>query len=221
MRQSAVMFQAEGLNFEGVVTQPDDGASPVPGVLICHPGPMGGGNMDNNVVMAVTVALAKHGIASMRFNFRGVGNSQGQHSRGELEHQEAVAAMAFLKAWPGVDGEKLGLAGYSFGNRVILGSAELQKEPKVFALISPSLEALEGACLKSDERPKFLITGDQDRLAGNSQFQPVLDTFSSPPTCKIVSGADHYWVGREDELSEDVSQFLAANLKGVTSVTPR
>ena len=104
MRQKAVMFQAHGLNFEGVVAEPDDPAGPVPGVLICHPGPLNGGNMDNNVVTAVAFALADEGFVTMRFNFRGVGNSDGEHSRGELEYQEAVAAMEFLKAWPGVDG---------------------------------------------------------------------------------------------------------------------
>ena len=87
-----------------------------------------------------------------------MGNSQGEHSKGELEHQEAIAALEFLQAWPGVNGERLGLAGYSFGNGVILGNAELQKLPRVFAFISPSLHVLKNTCLKDDDRPKFIIT---------------------------------------------------------------
>ena len=143
MRQNAVMFQAAGLNFEGVVAEPDDAPRPVPGILICHPGPLNGGNMDNNVVTAVSAALTQQGFATIRFNFRGVGNSQGEHSHGELEHEEALAALDFLKAWPGVDGETLGMVGYSFGNRVILGSGGLQKEPRAFAFpVSASTPAL-------------------------------------------------------------------------------
>ena len=96
MRQSAVIFEANGLTFEGVLAQPDDSTDSVPGVVICHPGPLGGGNMDNNVVVAVSFALVEEGFATLRFNFRGVGNSQGEHSKGELEHQEALAALEFL-----------------------------------------------------------------------------------------------------------------------------
>ena len=143
----------------------------------------------------------------------GVGNSQGEHSKGELEHQEVIAALEFLKAWPEVNGGKLRLAGYSFGNEVILENAELQKQPRVFAFISPSLHSLKNTCLKADERPKFIITGDRDRLAPSPEFQPTLESFSHRPTCHVVAGADHYWVGRESEVSEQVSQFFCEHLK--------
>ena len=62
------------------------------------------------------------------FNFRGVGNSDGEHTKGELEYQEILGAFDLLKAWPGVDERNLGLAGYSFGTSVILGSAAAQKK---------------------------------------------------------------------------------------------
>ena len=64
MRQRAVMFGTNGLKFEGVVAQPDDLTGSVPGVVICHPGPLNGGNMDNNVVVAVSVALVDEGLAA-------------------------------------------------------------------------------------------------------------------------------------------------------------
>ncbi len=213
MRQSAVMFQVNGLNIEGVVAQPDDASGSSPGVVICHPGPLNGGNMDNNVVVAVAKALVEEGFSTLRFNFRGVGNSQGEHSKGELEHQDALAALDFLKAWPAVDSERLGLAGYSFGNGVILGNAALQVEPKVFAFISPALRVLENTPLLADPRPKFIITGGMDRLAASPQFQPMLESFSYRPTCQVVELADHFWVGMEEDLSQQVSQFFSDHLK--------
>ena len=82
------------------------------------------------MVLAVSYALVEQGFTTLRFNFRGVGNSQGEHSKGELEHQEAIAALEFLKAWPGVNSERLGLAGYSFGNGVILGVPNYKSNPK-------------------------------------------------------------------------------------------
>ena len=84
MRQSAVSFKIKNklgdLDLEGVVAQPDAGLGPWPGVVMCHPHPLFGGNMDNNVVLAVTSALNDQGFATLRFNFRGVGNSEGEHT---------------------------------------------------------------------------------------------------------------------------------------------
>jgi alpha/beta superfamily hydrolase len=213
VRQSAVLFKAKGLNFEGVVATPDDTDGPFPGVVMCHPHPLFGGSMDNNVVLSVTYALAQHGFATIRFNFRGVGNSEGQHTKGELEYQEVLGAMELLKAWKGVDGNNLGLAGYSFGTSVILGSAAAQKKPKAFAFISPPLRALESTPLKKDKRPKLIISGDRDKLVQSDQLQSVLESFSHPPTLKVIEGADHFWGGKEDLLVKQVSQFFVENLK--------
>ena len=212
MRQTAVQFETNRLQFEGVVAQPDDMAGPVPGVVICHPGPLNGGNMDNNVVVAVSVALVEKGFTTLRFNYRGVGNSQGQHSKGELEHQEARGAIEFLGKWPGVDENRLGLAGYSFGTGVILGNADLQKKARAYALISPSIARLAGTPLRSNERPKLVISGEQDRLIQSPQLQPVLESFAQPFCCEFIPGADHYWLGREDEMAGRVSRFFSEYL---------
>ncbi|MCH8980866.1 alpha/beta hydrolase [candidate division KSB1 bacterium] len=146
MRQSSVTFKTKGLNFEGVVATPDDadgktpdGKSPegkFPGVVICHPHPLFGGNMDNNVVLALAFELVEQGFAVLRFNFRGVGNSEGEHTKGEKEHEEALGALEFMRAWQQVDSNRVGILGYSFGTGVILGSPALQKRPKVFAFVS-------------------------------------------------------------------------------------
>ena len=212
MRQSAMMFETNGLKFEGIVTQTDETTDSVPGVVICHPGPLNGGNMDNNVVLAVSFALVEAGFATLRFNFRGVGNSQGIHSRGELEYQEALGALEFLGAWPGVDSTRLGLAGYSFGTSIILGNVELQNKAQVYALISPSIERLEKTALTTDERPKLVISGELDSLIQSPQLQSVLESFVQPFSCRFVAGADHYWLGREEEVALQVSRFFSTHL---------
>ena len=213
MRQSAVSFQVKGLTFEGVMAQPEGERTELPGVVICHPHPLYGGNMDNNVVLSVSFALAEHGFATLRFNFRGVGNSQGEHTKGESEYQEVLGALDLIKAWPEVDGRRIGLAGYSFGSSVILGNAELQKRVEATALISPSLQALEGTALKDSKRPILVVTGDQDKLVQSGQLESVLDSFSSPPICKVVASADHFWFGIEDQLAPIVVEFFAEKLK--------
>ena len=212
MRQSAVMFETNSLKFEGVVAQADEAAGPVPGVVICHPGPLNGGNMDNNVVIAVSAALVEEGFTTLRFNFRGVGNSQGEHSKGELEHQEALEAMDFLGKWPGVDGNRLGLAGYSFGTSIILGNSDLQKRALVYALISPSIARLEDTSLRANQCPKLVISGDQDRLIQSPQLDSVMESFAQPIICEFIPGADHYWLGGEEKLAGRVSQFFSEYL---------
>ena len=213
MRQSAVSFKAKGLNFEGIVAMPDDGGGPVPGVVICHPHPLFGGNMDNNVVIAVSFSLVEQGFATIRFNFRGVGNSEGEHSKGEQEHQEILSAFELLKAWPGVDGRKLGLAGYSFGTSVILGNAAVQKKAKSIALISPPIRAFPDSPLKKAKTPTLIISGDQDKLVQSAELQPNLDAFARPPALQIVAGADHFWGGMERQLIGPVTDFFAEHLK--------
>ena len=212
MRQSAVSFEAGDLTFEGVVAVPDKVDPPVPGVVICHPHPLRGGNMDNNVVLAVSFALAEAGIASIRFNFRGVGNSQGEHTEGKQEHEEAMAAIEFLRVWEGVDGSRIGLAGYSFGTGVIMGSIDLQEQASAFALISPSYERLELTRLKTSPRPTFIISGDRDRLIDSPQLPAVLEAFSGPVSCEFVAGADHFWHGQEDIMARQVVDFFEKQL---------
>ncbi len=213
MRQSAVSFKTKGLTFEGVMAQPEGELSGMPGVVICHPHPLYGGNMDNNVVMAVSFGLVERGFATLRFNFRGVGNSEGEHTKGEQESQEVLAALDLMKAWPGVDSKRIGLAGYSFGSGVVLNNAPLHKKAKAFALISPSLQALENSPLKKDKQPAFIITGDQDKLAQSGQMDSVLATFSQRPDIHVVAGADHFWGGYENQMVPEVCRHFSEHLK--------
>ncbi len=213
MRQSAVSFKAKGLNFEGIVATPDDVDSSVPGIVICHPHPLFGGNMDNNVVVALSFHLVDQGFATIRFNFRGVGNSEGEHSKGEQEDQEVLGAFELLKAWKGVDGRRLGLVGYSFGTSVILGSKDAQKKAKAIALVSPNIRALSDTPLKGAKTPSFIITGSRDKLVEAENLQSHLDEFSRKPQFEVIDGADHFWGGMERQAVAPVAEFFAETLK--------
>jgi alpha/beta superfamily hydrolase len=150
---------------------------------------------------------------TVRFNFRGVGNSEGEHSKGEFESQEVLGALDLLKAWPGVDGKRIGLAGYSFGTSVVLGNANLHKKAKAFALISPPAHALESTALRKGKQPTFVISGDRDKLVQSEQLPTILDSFAQPPECHIVPGADHFWARYEDQLVPEVVKFFAGQLR--------
>ena len=212
MRQSAVSFQTEGLNFEGVVAQPDDGPGPWPGVVICHPHPLSGGTMDNNVVLALALGLVEEGFVTLRFNFRGVGGSEGEHTKGEKEFQEVLGALDLIKSWPDTNG-KTGLAGYSFGTMVILGHSELHGEADAIALVSPPFQAVEGTTLKESEVPALIVTGDRDKLVDSTQLDAELASFRHSLQFEVFEGVDHFWYGQETRLVPEVGRFFTEQLK--------
>ncbi len=212
MRQSAISFEAEGLTFEGVITQPDDGSGPWPGVVICHPHPLHGGNMDNNVVLALALGLVDEGFVTLRFNFRGVGGSEGEHTEGKNEHQEVLGALELIKAWPDTNA-KTGLAGYSFGTSVILGHSELYPEADAIALVSPPFRAVESSPLKESIVPSLIVTGDRDKLVDSTQLDAELASFNHALEFKVFDGVDHFWYGQESRLVPEVGRFFSEKLK--------
>ncbi len=212
MRQSAVSFQTAGLSFEGVIAQPDAAGGPWPGVVICHPHPLHGGSMHNNVALALALGLAEEGFVTLRFNFRGVGESEGEHQQGEAEHEETLGALDLIKAWPDACG-KIGLAGYSFGSGVILRHEELYKEADAFVLVSPALRYIAGSPLKTSRQPALVVAGDRDRLVDTDLLAAELQAFDREPESRIFEGVDHFWYGHEGRLVPEVARFFTGQLK--------
>ena len=212
MRQSAVSFQTAGLSFEGVIAQPDATGGPWPGVVICHPHPLHGGSMHNNVVLALALGLAEEGFVTLRFNFRGVGDSEGEHGQGETEYQEVLGALDLIKAWPDTRG-KTGLVGYSFGSGVILRHEEVQKEADAVALVSPALRYISDTPLKTRKTPALIVAGDRDRIVDQDQLTEEFKTFDRQPESHIFEGVDHFWYGHEERLVPEVARFFIEQLK--------
>ena len=118
VRTQNVRLVSGNLTLEGVLHLP--ASSPSPAVAVCHPHPLQGGNMHNNVVVAICGAAAERGIAALRFNFRGVGGSEGSFGDGVGERADADAALAHLRQLPEVEQHRVGIVGYSFGAAVAL-----------------------------------------------------------------------------------------------------
>lgn len=193
---------------EGVVATPQEVSGSVPGVVVCHPHPLFGGDMNNGVVLSVCQALVREGIAALRFNFRGVGNSDGSFSKGEEEKEDVSAALDVLRAWPGVDKSRLGLAGYSFGASMVLAGISRYKAAKALALISPPVAAVSDPAIGKDKRPKLFIIGDKDSLVPHGALKEKVESYQRSPEVLLVPGADHSWRGHEEEMSQHVVTFL-------------
>ncbi len=136
-----VFFAGKNFKLEGVISSPKEESSR-PGVIICHPHPAYGGDMNNNVVLGIKEALEKEGFVILRFNFRGVNLSEGSYGEGKGEIEDVIAALSFMKIQARVDNNRLFLSGYSFGAWVGLKAALKVKDLKAVAGISPLLECL-------------------------------------------------------------------------------
>ena len=115
LRQTPIAFTSGTFSLEGVVTQPVDLAGDLPAALLCHPEPHLGGTMASPVIEAVVRGLTERGFLTLRFNYRGIGESQGESGLGAGELEDAKAALKVLRSWPGVDRKKIVVVGYSFG----------------------------------------------------------------------------------------------------------
>ena len=111
MRQSSIAFDTKVLTLEGVVASPVGASGSLPGVVVCHPHPLFGGSMDNPLVLGVCQALVDEDFVALRFNFRGVGKSEGSFTGGEKEPEDVRAALGLLEQWPGVNRRAPGAGG--------------------------------------------------------------------------------------------------------------
>ena len=212
MKQSAIAIKSGGLTLEGVMGYPDEVSGFLPGVVLCHPHPLHGGNMNNNVIMAVYFALVESGYVALRFNFRGVGNSQGTHADGDKERDDLQATLNVLRELPDVDGGRLGVVGYSFGTGVISGGLPMYTDVRAFVLISSPLRYLEHPEIAEDGRPKLFICGDRDHGIPIDDLKEKVASLGNDSRCYVVTGADHFWGGYESEAAVHAVRFLNDNL---------
>lgn len=191
-------------------------AAPRGGVVVCHPHPLYGGSMDNNVVYAVVEALNAADIAALRFNFRGVGRSGGQHGGGTAEREDVAAALAALaEQLPA--GSPLGVAGYSFGAAVGLAAGSQAPHVAALAGISPPLVAGFGYdFLSAFAHPILLIAGDRDDFVPPDRLEALGQSLPNT-TARVIPGVDHFWFDREDALREAVGEFFARAFAGENS----
>ncbi len=140
------------LTLEGILERPDNHGD-LPAAVICHPHPLYGGNMHNNVVRALRKALLEKGVMCLRFNFRGTGRSWGTHGEGIDEIQDVLAALDFIESQERVDPKRIILAGYSFGCWVGLHAAYRDTRPSMLIGISPPLDVSDFSFLKTRNAP--------------------------------------------------------------------
>ena len=202
-----IFFNSNELALECVLSYPE-GVSSCPGVVVCHPHPLYGGDMNNNVVLGIKSAFQAEDLVILRFNFRGVNLSEGKYDEGEGEINDVIAAVNFLKIQKLVDPTRLFLVGYSFGAWIGLRAAFKIDNLKAIAGIAPPFGIYDFKFLERITLPIFLMCGDIDTICNKNELETTFDKISSSKKKTIVSGADHFFGGREGEVGEEIIKFF-------------
>ncbi len=206
MIEKKISFFAGELQLEGFLAAPQK-AEPSPGVAICHPHPLYGGDMHNNVVRAICDELIAQGIAALRFNFRGTGHSQGCFSEGIGEEDDVLAALNYLIESEDIDAEKIGLAGYSFGAMVAVKASVKSQKLRGVAAVSP---VVTPALFESVKHPLLVICGEADEVTPLHLVRQALNHSETAHTLKTIPEVDHFWWGQEQAMAQAVALFLKA-----------
>ena len=199
--QPVTLAVGADVSLEARLTLPD---SPSAGVVICHPHPLYGGDMDNPVVVRAQEVCAGLGFATLRFNFRGVGASGGAHGGGVGEQEDARAALDTLAK--AVGGAPLALAGYSFGARIAALVGSQDSRIAGLALIAPPLAMDNFGCLAGTRVPTLLVAGTVDPYCPRAEFARLAARVTGA-TAVSIEGADHFFFGKLFPLGQAIEDW--------------
>ena len=161
---------------EAILMSPD--AAPVAAAVVCHAHPLHGGMMHFKVVFRAAKALQEQGLAVLRFNFRGVGRSEGTHDDGVGEQEDARAALGELeRRFPGLP---LVLGGFSFGSVVALRVAARDARVRaVFALGFPLVRFGDARTLQAPSQPRLFVQGERDEFGAGETLRGLVEPLAA------------------------------------------
>ena len=194
---------------QALLEEPDD-KEPRLAAVVCHPHPLFGGTMHNKVVYRIARGLRRAGIVVLRFNFRGVGQSHGEHGHMTGEIEDARAALSYLRArYPELP---FALAGFSFGSRAIMqlgceiGGARFLLAAGLAMRMGPS------NFLADCRTPKIFVHSTHDQFGPLPEFEQLYTQVAEPKQLILIESADHFFAGALEELEERVREAAEAAL---------
>jgi alpha/beta superfamily hydrolase len=189
-----------------------------PGIIFCHPHPLFGGSMDDERGRVITEVAGKRGFNVLRFNYRGVGGSQGTFGNGIGEVQDTVAAIEFLRQHPHVDSSRIVLIGYSFGGSIAIAAA-FHTSPTALVTMSAPIRldevdpTLVTEALRYVSCPTYILHGSDDTTVPSAEAEAIhVQLETRKKFLRIIKGADHFYHRYLDEVVQRIFAFLAENI---------
>lgn len=196
-----VEFLSDGYKIKGLFNGKDGDK----GVVVTHPHPLYGGDMNNLIVESIVHIYRLKGYSTLKFNFRGVGKSEGVYDNGEGEQEDVRAAVSFL-ADMGI--KKIDLAGYSFGAWVNAHAISQDTDVNEMIMVSPPVGFMD---FKTDAINclQLIVTGDRDDIAPVEMIKKILPAWNPKAGFEIIQGADHFYGGHIHILESVLSTRIS------------
>jgi alpha/beta superfamily hydrolase len=209
MAERLTLHTSDGLALEAERSAPPSGTPTIAAAVLCHPHPQFGGSMSAVVVSPLFTELPSAGIDCLRFNFRGVGESEGRYDEGRAEQLDAIAALEVQRAEVSQD-VPLICAGFSFGADVALHV----DTPAIDAwiAIAPPLHfglADPAATITGPRGPTLVVLAQHDEFRAAPDAAALVGSWPQARV-EVIGGASHFFVGRTDRLVEVVTQWCVA-----------
>ncbi len=186
-----------------------------PVALILHPHPLYGGTMNNKIVYRLYHTFVQNGFSVLRFNFRGIGKSQGSYDEGVGELTDAATALDWLQA-QNPDAPTCWIAGFSFGAWISLQLLMRRPEIEGFIAVSPPANLYDFTFLAPCPAAGLITQGDKDDVVHEDLVNKLATRLGTshvnPVEYKLIHGADHYYRGVEEELSSTVNEYIARRM---------
>ena len=213
-----ISFSSRGqpsLLLEGMLHTPAD-AELAPIIILCHPQPASS-DMNDTLNFALARRLAKTGMFALRFNFRGVGKSQGQQTDGRLEPLDLAGAIDYALSQPGGNPAKICVIGHGFGAYITFLYAPFDTRIRTVVSISLPLFRAESGFPKPFARPKLFITGEFDEICPLYKLEPFVEQLKGPKGIKVIIGARYLMRGYEDATVTTILKYVKnwAEMPGV------
>ncbi len=190
---------------EAILKEPKGEALGV--ALVCHPHPLGGGTMHNKVVYRAAQGLLDAGLVALRFNFRGVGASTGEHDDGNGEQEDVKDALKYLhENYPN---QPITLAGFSFGSRV--GTETTLKDDRVVRLISigTPVDKYDFSYLKNVRKPILFVHGDKDEFGSLENLNELVSIVAENADAKLLvfQNCGHFFDEHLSQLKDAIHDW--------------
>ena len=191
---------------EALLEEPDEAATGI--ALVCHPHPQHGGTMHNKVVFRIARGLRRSGNVVLRFNYRGVNQSEGEYAHGEGELDDARVALDFLRS--GYPDLPLTLAGFSFGSRIALRlacEANYQTNPSLRRAIAVGFPTVykNRSFLDTCTAAKVFVQSTHDQFGPVEELEPLVGGLPEPKQLIWIEAQDHFFVDALEKLEESIA----------------